>query len=146
MDSHFCSHCGARLAEPSRDSSRAREKSLEHRVLVVEDEGLLRWSLVQTLLDHGFAVMQASSGAEALNIVATGGRFDVALLDLRLPDSNDLSLLATLRRLIPHTAVIMMTAFSTPETTQSALELGAIRVVGKPFEMGEMADFVRQAC
>jgi two-component system, NtrC family, response regulator AtoC len=123
------------------------EESRERRVLVVDDEDLIRWSLTQTLVDRGFQVDEASTGADALDVVtAAQGRFDVVLLDFRLPDSNDLTLLATLRRLMPRAALILMTAYSTPETAQGALDLGAIRVVGKPFELSEMARLVEQAC
>jgi DNA-binding NtrC family response regulator len=123
------------------------EETREHRVLVVDDESLIRWSLAETLVDCGFAVEQASSGAAALDAVAaSGGRFDVVVLDFRLPDSNDLRLLARLRHLMPHTAVILMSAFSTPDIDQGALDLGAVRIVTKPFEMSDMATFVKQAC
>ena len=71
---------------------------------------------------------------------------DAVLLDFRLPDSNDLRLLERLHQLLPRAALILMTAFSTPEVTQGALDLGALRVVFKPFEMSEMALLVEQAC
>jgi len=113
------------------------------RALVVDDEPLIRWSLVQTLGDRGFSVEQASSGAEALNAVeAADGGFDVVLLDFRLPDSNDLTLLTRIRRRMPDAAVILMTAFSTPEVAQEALDLGAIGVVSKPFELGAMVGLI----
>jgi DNA-binding NtrC family response regulator len=115
------------------------------RVLVVDDEALIRWSLAQMLGDQGLVVEQAASGAEAVAaVVAADGRFDVVLLDFRLPDSADLQLLARLRQLMPKSAVILMTAFSTPDVAQQALELGAVRVVGKPFEMGEIVRLVQQ--
>jgi DNA-binding NtrC family response regulator len=67
------------------------------------------------------------------------------LLDYRLPDSDDLSLLASIRRVSPRTQVILMTAFGRPEIVRGALELGAYRVVNKPFEMQAIADLVAQA-
>ena len=122
------------------------EESSVRRVLVVDDEALIRWSLAQTLVDQGFEVEQASSGRETLEVVAASRRrFDVVLLDFRLPDSNDLKLLAQLRQLMPEAAVILMSAFSTPEVVQCALALGAVDVVSKPFEMTEMARLVRHA-
>jgi len=139
----LCSTLGTLAKEPAAMS----EESRKRRVLVVDDESLIRWSLSQTLADHGFAVEQASSRADALAIVAASdGRFDVVLLDFRLPDSNDLRLLERLHQLLPRAALILMTAFSTPEVTQGALDLGALRVVFKPFEMSEMALLVEQAC
>ena len=129
------------------DFRRVPEVSPMRRVLVVDDEALIRWSLTQTLGDHGFEVEQASCAADALDAVAAfDARFDVVLLDFRLPDSNDLNLLAKLRQLMPRTAVILMTAFSTPEMVQGALDMGAVQVVSKPFEMSDMARLVQQAC
>jgi DNA-binding NtrC family response regulator len=113
---------------------------------VVDDEALIRWSLTQMLGEHGFEVDEASNGAEALAAGASDKRFDAVLLDFRLPDSDDLELLEKLRRLMPTAAVILMTAFSTPEIAEHAMELGAVSVVTKPFELHQMAEFVRQVC
>lgn len=111
-------------------------------VLVVDDEPLIRWSLGETLSDHGFEVKQAAS-AEALQVVNEAGRpFDTIFLDFRLPDSNDLKLLENLRRLQPAGRIILMTAFGTPDMVQGALDLGAFRVLNKPFELGEIAGLV----
>lgn len=115
------------------------------RVLVVDDEPLIRWSLVETLERSGHAVVEAGDAASAIRSVSAGEPFDVVLLDYRLPDSNDLNLLATIRRLAPTTAVIMMTAFGTPGVMDGALELGAYQVIPKPFEVHEVAALVLQA-
>jgi DNA-binding NtrC family response regulator len=116
------------------------------RVLVVDDEALIRWSLVETLADAGHEVVEASDGATAVKAVSEQGRpFDVVLLDFRLPDSNDLNLLARLRQLAPRATIIMMTAYSTPEVVDGALALGAYRVIGKPFEIGRLAALVAEA-
>ena len=104
-----------------------------------------RW--LRILVDEGFEVEQASCGAEALDTVAASNRaFDVVLLDFRLPDSNDLNLLAKLRQMTPRSAVILMSAFSTPETAQGALDLGAVHIVSKPFDISEMVRLVQQVC
>jgi DNA-binding NtrC family response regulator len=116
------------------------------RVLVVDDEPLIRWSLAETLTELGHSVSEAGDGASALqSLHREGPPVDVIVLDYRLPDSSDLFLLKKIRKLAPEAAVIMMTAFGTPEGTRQALELGAWRVVAKPFEVHEMADFVARA-
>ena len=115
------------------------------RILIVDDEPLIRWSLAETLEQSGHAVVEAGDAGSALRAVSSDGPFDVVLLDYRLPDSNDLNLLAGIRRLAPAAAVIMMTAFGAPEMTSQALLLGVWRVVTKPFEVHEMADLVNQA-
>jgi DNA-binding NtrC family response regulator len=123
----------------------AVNKSPHLRVLVVDDEALIRWSLVETLADAGLSAAEASDGQSAVRALSEDGPFDVVVLDYRLPDSNDLNLLATIRRLSPRTAVVMMTAFGTPEISSGALELGAYRVVPKPFDVHHMADLVFEA-
>jgi CheY-like chemotaxis protein len=116
------------------------------RVLVVDDEALIRWSVAETLAESGHSVCEAGDGTTAMRfLTGTEKLFDVVLLDYRLPDSNDLNLLAAIRRVAPDTAVIMMTAYGTPEVTSGALKLGAYRVVPKPFEIHDMARLVVQA-
>jgi DNA-binding NtrC family response regulator len=114
------------------------------RVLVVDDEPLIRWSLGQALEDGGFAVEQASNAAEALRCAAGDGSFDIVFLDFRLPDSDDLTLLARMRQALPAAVVILMTAYSTPEVAQGALDLGAARVISKPFEIGDIIKLVAE--
>jgi DNA-binding NtrC family response regulator len=122
------------------------DKRRARRVLIVDDEPLIRWSLSETLADQGFVVEQASTAAAALaRATETDKVFDVVLLDFRLPDSSDLKLLAKLRQLLPDARIVLMTAFSTPEVAQSALDLGAFRVMNKPFEIGEIAALVNEA-
>ena len=106
------------------------------RVLVVDDEMLIRWSVVETLAEQGHRVHEACDARSALGALRDAPEpFDVALLDLRLPDSNDLSLLEKVRRLVPSMAVVMMTAFGSPDVVAGALELGAYDVVSKPFDI-----------
>ena len=115
------------------------------RVLVVDDEPLIRWSLSQTLEQSGHAVVEAGDAESTVRVLSAGDPFDVVLLDYRLPDSNDLNLLATVRRLAPASAVIMMTAFGTPEVMTGAVKLGAYQVISKPFEVHEVAALVLEA-
>ena len=122
------------------------EKPATLEVLVVDDELLIRWSLAETLSHAGHSVTEAADRASALKALEERTRPpDVVLLDYRLPDSNDLGLLAAIRQVAPQAQVIVMTAFGTPEVTRGALELGAYRVVSKPFEVDHLAELVVQA-
>jgi DNA-binding NtrC family response regulator len=113
---------------------------------VVDDEALIRWTLAQTLEERGYHVIEAADGRAAIAAVqAAEEPFDVVLLDYRLPDSGDLRLLSTLKRLAPTSQIIMLTAHSSPELTQGATALGAFRVVSKPFEVDDVAALVEQA-
>ena len=120
------------------------EHSAPLRVLVVDDEMLIRWSISETLQHDGHVVSEAGSAAQAMEQIARISP-DVVLLDFRLPDSNDLSLLATIRRRSPRSAVVMMTAHGGQAMESAALELGAFRVLGKPLDMLDVGRLVREA-
>jgi two-component system response regulator AtoC len=116
------------------------------RVLVVEDEALIRWSIAETLAQRGHAVVEAGSAATAVQALHDSPQpIDVVLLDVRLPDSSDLSLLASIRRLRPESAVVMMTAYGSPDVARQALDLGAYRVVDKPFDMHALEHLLLEA-
>ena len=130
----------------NRNFSQMLKKSPSAHVLVVDDEALIRWSVAETLSDQGYDVVESGDGAAARSAVRNAATaFDVVLLDFRLPDSEDLTLLASLRQASPQTKIILMTAYGTPEVVRGALELGAYRVVSKPFEMQDVANLVAEA-
>jgi DNA-binding NtrC family response regulator len=129
-----------------RDNSRLHKNSPALRVLVVDDEPLIRWSVSETLSDCGHQVVESGDGQSARGAVRAASRaFDVIVLDLRLPDTKDLSLLSSLRKLAPKTPIILMTAYGSPEIAGAALDLGAFRVINKPFEVQELASLVEEA-
>jgi len=128
-----------------RDFSRAAVKNPQAlRVLVVDDEPLIRWSVAETLSDRGYDVVETGDASGARRAVG-GDPFDVVLLDYRLPDSDDLALLKTIRVEAPGTPVIMMTAFGQPEVVHGALALGVYSIVNKPFELQALASLVDEA-
>lgn len=105
------------------------------RVLVVEDEPLMRWSLAETLSAAGHTVVEVDDGASALRLLGDTQPVDVVLLDFRLPDTIDLRLLADIRARVPRTPVVMMTAYGNPALTTDARKLGAYDVLEKPFDI-----------
>ncbi|MFN7981460.1 MAG: response regulator [Vicinamibacterales bacterium] len=119
-------------------------RSPEHRrVLVVDDELLIRWSLSETLQDRGYTVFEAEDGKGAMHALTIGEvKPDVVLLDFRLPDSDDLTLLSRIISLVPKGRVILMTAYGTPDLAQAALDRGAFRVLHKPFELHDVTALV----
>ena len=109
------------------------------RVLVVDDEPLIRWWLSESLGARGYEVVEAEDGHGAVGAMAeSDAAFDLVLLDYRLPDSIDLALLSQLRRLGPDARFILMTAYGTPELEQQALDIGACAVVTKPFAIEDV--------
>jgi DNA-binding NtrC family response regulator len=118
----------------------------QSRILVVDDELLIRWSLSEALTAAGYAVVEGRDAAEARQAIRDQDhKPDLVVLDYRLPDSNDLGLLTTIRHEAPTVPVILMTAYGTAEVVKGALDLGAYRVVSKPFEVHDMASLVTEA-
>jgi CheY-like chemotaxis protein len=119
------------------------DESPARHVLVVDDEPLMCWSVAQTLGARGDIVSEACSGATAIRSLNDAhGDVDVVLLDYELPDSHDLTLLSTVRRLAPSSRVILMSAYFTPAMRRDALALGADRVVSKPIDMDDLPAIV----
>jgi DNA-binding NtrC family response regulator len=113
---------------------------------VVEDESLIRWAVAQTLTDAGHTVLEAPDAATALATVGnSSGRLDVVLLDFRLPDSDDLSLVRRIRQQAPEIAIVMMTAHGTPQMTEGAKRLGVFDVIVKPFDVRLLEEIVVKA-
>lgn len=104
------------------------------RTLIVEDEDLIRWSLRQKFETRGYRVDEATDGAAALEAI-DGDRYDLIMLDYRLPDMSGLDILRKLRERDVDAVVILMTAYSTIESAVEAIKLGAFDYVPKPFQM-----------
>src|SRR3990172_2512205 len=114
------------------------------RILIVEDESLIRWSLRQKLEGLGAHVTDVAEGAAALRAL-DGGVFDLVMLDYRLPDMTGLEILAKIRETDKDIVVIMMTAYSTIESAVDAMKLGAYDYITKPFQMDQLLRTVNAA-
>jgi DNA-binding NtrC family response regulator len=116
-----------------------------HTILVVDDEPLIRWAVREGLESAGYQVIEAGNATEALAELESARSVEVALLDIRLPDSDDLDLLKRVRTGAPGCRVIIMTAHGTPELLADAIRAGAFGTLSKPFDMTGMIDMVRAA-
>lgn len=120
--------------------------SVSPTILIVDDEMLIRWAVAESLAAAGFVVLQAGSAGEALERFAGRlGTIAVAILDLRLPDSCDFSLLRQIQTMDPACKVILMTADETPGVLDAAVRAGAFGALAKPFDMHAIAGLVREA-
>jgi len=107
------------------------------RVLVVDDEEIIRESLGGWLEKDGYPVASAPDGRSALERMRSE-RWNVVLLDLKMPGIDGLQVLEEARKLQPEAAVIMMTAYATVETAVKAMKLGATDYLVKPFDPEEL--------
>lgn len=128
-------------SETSRTLPHLVKKSAA-RILVVDDEWLVRWSVTEALRGRGYDVEEAADAASAMR--AVDDDCDLVLLDLHLPDATDLRVLRFIRRTSPSVPVILMTAFATREIAEEAAALGA-SVVSKPFDLDDLAGAVERA-
>ncbi len=104
----------------------------ENKILLVEDELVHLEMLSEVLTDNGYLVVPAKDGQEAADALAAN-RFSVALIDIRLPDVNGLSLLDLILSQQPECTILMMTAQATVEAAVEALKKGAYDYLAKPF-------------
>jgi ATP-dependent Lon protease len=112
-------------------------------VLIVDDEPLIRWAVAQTLHDRGCETVDVADARSATALLVDGRyHFDAIILDYHLPDAHDLVLLADARRLSPTSRLVMLTASLTPELSDRALALGAVRVLPKPVDLDLLARIV----
>jgi two-component system alkaline phosphatase synthesis response regulator PhoP len=114
------------------------------RILVVEDEPNVGRTLTERLTAEGYQVKWARSSAEAVSADAAQ-RWDLALLDVGLPDGSGFDFAAGMRRRHPQTAIVFVTAYGTPEDRVRGLELGAEDYVVKPFHFKELLLRVQNA-
>ena len=128
---------------PSEYSMMHAGKSPTPHILVVDDEPLIRWSIAETLGREGYDVTEAQDCRTALQQFRQLKEIvSMVLLDLKLPDSQDLSLLERLHLMEPECPIVLMTAHGTPEIEREALARGARRVVGKPFDLDVIVQLV----
>ena len=111
-------------------------------VLVVDDEPLVRWSVCETLGESGYGVAQAGDALQALTAVKASGP-DIVLLDVRLPDSEDLRVVSMMRRLSPPTKIILMTSYGSDALNSEARSRGAFGVLDKPFDIADLLALIR---
>lgn len=113
-----------------------KNKNFHSRVLVVNDEWLVRWSIEKTLIKHQFDVISIESSTEALGLIRIHS-FDWLVTDLKMPDINGLKLIQAMKESNPQGKSILITAYSTANIRQKANILGAL-FVKKPFDVEEL--------
>jgi DNA-binding NtrC family response regulator len=112
-------------------------------ILVVDDEPLIRWTLAERLGADGHAVVEAETAKAALE--RFGPDVDLVLLDFKLPDSDGLTVLKTMKARDADVPVILLTAFSSIETAVEAMKQGAYHYANKPFNLDELSLIVQKA-
>lgn len=114
------------------------------KILVVDDEHLIRWSFSKKLESWGYKTETASTGEETIALMNNFNP-DLVLLDLNLPDINGLQLLKKIKSLSPSILVIIITAYGTIEQAVQAIRDGAYDFITKPVNYENLQNTIRNA-
>jgi DNA-binding NtrC family response regulator len=114
------------------------------KILVIDDEAIVRTSCERALGPEGYEMKVASSGKEGLDLLEKES-FSIVLLDLKMPDIDGIFVLNKINEKWPDTKVIMITGYSTVETAVQALRLGAYNFIEKPFTPDTLITAVNEA-
>ena len=113
------------------------------RILVVDDEESVRYSFKRFLKDPHYKVDTAKNGSEALAKI-TKDRYDLVILDIRLPDQSGLDVLREIKAIDPKAIVLIITAFGTTEVAIEATKLGAYDYILKPFDIPTIKNLIEE--
>ncbi len=116
---------------PVKQKASEEGGSLINKVLVVDDDFLIRWSLTEVLSEQGYLVKAVENGEKALEAM-NAGCFDLIITDLVMPGRDGWEILQYAKEMHPRTKVILITAHGTPDTEAMAKERGAYGYVEKP--------------
>ena len=116
-----------------------------YKILIADDEYLIRWSLSEALAREGYEVISVENGRKAIEAVRTQ-RFDFIITDLIMPESDGWEVLQTIHQsqFQPLPRVIVITAHGKDETKKAVLEKGAWAYVEKPYVIDRIKDMLKE--
>ncbi|MDZ7582703.1 MAG: response regulator [Deltaproteobacteria bacterium] len=142
IDFSVCTRCGAcEKVCPTGAIRLSEQERKQFRILVVDDELIVRDSLKEWLEEEGFAVDMAESGPEALKRLAEGS-YHLMLTDIKMPGMDGVEVLQKAKEVFPDLCVVMMTAYATVETAVAAMKTGALDYLVKPFDPDKLIPMV----
>ncbi|MDY6971991.1 MAG: FAD-dependent oxidoreductase [Thermodesulfobacteriota bacterium] len=138
IDFSACNGCGkCEEVCPTGAIKLSEQERARFRILVVDDELIVRDSLKELLEDEGFTVDGAESGHEAL-IKLEKSEYQLMLTDIKMPGMDGVEVLKKAKDNFPDLTVVMMTAYATVETAVEAMKIGALDYLVKPFDPAKL--------
>jgi two-component system response regulator (stage 0 sporulation protein F) len=135
----------------SRAAAKSRSVATPPRILLAEDDGPFRFLLSSVLRKEGYQVVGVSTGVDLLDVLdasvgpePTCQAFDLVLSDVRMPGWPGLEGLARLGHDPAMPPFILFTAFGDEEAHERAIEIGAVTLLDKPFDIDQLRDLVAQ--
>jgi DNA-binding NtrC family response regulator len=117
---------------------------MRHTILVVDDEKEICDLLQDFLTQEGYQVFTATNGEQAI-FLGKQNRFDLALLDIKMPGIDGIEVFQKLKQVKKDIEVIILTGFGTLKTAKEAMRLGAYEYLTKPFELGLVKSVIQEA-
>jgi CheY-like chemotaxis protein len=114
------------------------------KILVVDDENLILYSLSAAFRDENTEVITANTGEAALKAI-DGNSFDACFLDVNLPDMNGLDIMKKVRSVSPGTKIVIMTGSEVTDGMMSSIRENAHLLIDKPFDLHQVREFVDRA-
>ena len=114
----------------------------KEKILVIDDELMARYAVQQVLKDR-YSIFLAAGGKEGLDFMAQNP-VDLVVLDIKMPDMDGVTVLREIKKRYPDTEVVLLTAYAGVETAQSALRLGALDYLTKPFDKDDVINVVER--
>jgi CheY-like chemotaxis protein len=112
------------------------------KLLIVDDEEMLRELLIEQLIEAGYGVYEASNGHEAIETLkqldVQGIRIDAVVLDMNMPKMSGAKAFAEIRNLFPSMPILIASGFAQDEVVQRLLECGANGLLSKPYDVKEL--------
>ena len=135
IDMAACTRCGeCEKVCPTGAIDLRSDARRAFRILVVDDELVVRDSLKEWLVEEGFSVDMAQSGAEAIELLSVND-YGLMLLDIKMPGMDGVEVLKVAKEMREDLPVLMMTAYATVETAVEAMKIGARDYLMKPFDI-----------
>ncbi len=114
------------------------------KILVADDEELIRWSLRRAFEAAGYTVDIAANGKEAIQRVEEHN-YDIVVTDLRMPELDGMEMLIKMREMGISLPVIVISAYLSKKVIEETLHKGAFRCLDKPFQMEDVLNVVKEA-
>ncbi len=115
------------------------DSSTKAKVLVVDDEHLVRWSLCRHLEKQGFSACEAERGQDALRLLESEGPFQAVITDLMMPEMDGVEFIRRAKGLHPELTFLVITALDSASAMGDAVAAGALRAFPKPFDLSEIS-------
>jgi CheY-like chemotaxis protein len=118
---------------------------LAKRILIVDDEPLLRSLMADILFRNGFQTVAVENGVEAVRTLQNDSAFSLVLSDIHMPKMDGMGLLRLLRQDFPQIPVLMTSVNSTPNNVKALLQEGASAFLARPFTARQLVDAANEA-